>query len=178
MIRKKFITPSSLLLDSFRLASKIFLSGFIPDVILVMWRGGTPVGIVVHEFFLYKGIRTYHTVVKAESYTGIEKRIKPVIENLPTVLENIPRNSRVLIVDDIFDTGQTLSAVCKTLRRKTRLIKTAALYYRKRKDCRTTPDFFIRKADRWIVFPHELEGLNRRELLKKSKTIFRIIQRR
>jgi hypoxanthine phosphoribosyltransferase len=59
MVEKEFIRADDLVRESFDLAKRIYDSGFIPDVLLVLWRGGTPVGIVIHEFLLYKGIETY-----------------------------------------------------------------------------------------------------------------------
>ena len=47
MADKTFLTPQSLLDDSFRLGLKIMADGFHPDYIIGIWRGGTPVGIAV-----------------------------------------------------------------------------------------------------------------------------------
>ncbi len=44
MADKTFVTPQSLLDDSFRLGLKIMEDGFHPDYIIGIWRGGTPVG--------------------------------------------------------------------------------------------------------------------------------------
>jgi hypoxanthine phosphoribosyltransferase len=173
---KHFVRPGDLVRDAFRLARKIFDSGYRPSVILVLWRGGTPVGVVVHEFLLYKGIDTYHTAVKAESYTGIGKRRTPRIEHFERVLDRIEPDSNVLIVDDIFDTGRTVRRVREMLRRKTRHVKIATLYYKP--DSNTTdlvPDFFLRKTDRWIVFPHELLGLTPQEIRRKDPALAALV---
>ena len=57
MIEKQFITAQELLEDSFRLGGKILKSGFRPNFIVGIWRGGTPVGIAVQEVLDYFGIR-------------------------------------------------------------------------------------------------------------------------
>jgi len=173
---KQFIKPGDLLKDAFLLARRIYDSGYRPEVLLVLWRGGTPVGIVVHEFLLFKGIRTYHTAVKAESYGGIEKRIEPRIENLQAVLRAIPRDSRVLVVDDIFDTGCTLKRVSELLAKKTSNIRIATLYYKPGSN-RTTlvPDFYLRKTRKWIVFPHELMDLSPREMGRKGAWLRKLV---
>jgi len=44
---KKFITANDLLLDSFRLAEKIYRAGLRPDFLVGLWRGGSAVGIAV-----------------------------------------------------------------------------------------------------------------------------------
>jgi hypoxanthine phosphoribosyltransferase len=174
--RKEYIDPRELLRDSFLLARRIYDSGYRPTVILVLWRGGTPIGIVVHEFFAYKGIDTYHTVIKAESYVGIEQRIEPRIENLDRIVEAIPEDARVLIVDDIFDSGHTVRAVRDALAEKTGQVRIATLYVRKghnRTDLK--PDFFVRESNRWLVFPHELSGLTPEEIASKEPAIGDIV---
>jgi len=174
---KEFVQANDLVRDSFVLARRIFDSGFIPEAIVVLWRGGTPVGIVIHEFLLHKGIRTYHTAVKAESYTGIEQRVEPLIENLDGVLARIAPDTRVLVVDDIFDSGCTLKKVCDLLAPRTRNVRIATLYYKdgnSRVDI--VPDFYLRKTDRWIVFPHELMDLSAEEIRQKDPFIHDLLQ--
>lgn len=176
-MQKEFIQANDLVRGSFQLARQIFDTGFRPDVLLVLWRGGTPVGIVIHEFFLYKGVETYHTAVKAESYTGIEKRVEPRIERLDSVLDLLNPSSRVLVIDDIFDTGCTVSRVCELLGQKTQHIKVATLYYKQgtsRVDMK--PDFFWRKTDRWIVFPHELMDLSDDEIRRKDADLYALLR--
>jgi hypoxanthine phosphoribosyltransferase len=175
-VPKQFVKPDRLLKDSFLLARMIYDSGFRPQVLLVLWRGGTPVGVVVHEFLLYKGIRTYHTAVKAGSYRGIGKRVEPRISNWGPVLRAIRKDSRVLVVDDIFDTGCTLAKVCRLLRRKTRNVRIATLYHKLGQN-RTAlvPDFAVRKTRKWIVFPHELMDLSRDEIRRKGRDIYRLV---
>jgi len=176
MDEKIYIRPDDLLRDSFLLARLIYRSGFHPQVLLVLWRGGTPVGIAVHEFLLYKGIAADHTVVKAESYTGVEQRIEPRIESLEPLLARLSPDSRVLVIDDIFDTGCTLSAVCAALRTKTPHVRTATLYARQGHS-RTAlrPDYCLRETDRWVVFPHELAGLTPEEILRKHPPLAEIL---
>lgn len=172
MSDKVFIRPDDLVRDSFRLARRVYDSGYRPTAILVLWRGGTPVGIAVHEFFLVKGVASYHTVVKAESYTGIGTRREPRIENLDRVAEALDANSRVLVIDDIFDSGHTLAAVRRALAPRTDHIRTATLYLRTgHRDAGPLPDYYLRETDRWIVFPHELEGLAPEELRQKDPAI-------
>ena len=111
-------------------------------------------------------------MVKAESYTGIGKRIEPRIEGLELILEQIGSNQAVLVVDDIFDTGCTLLRVCEQLRARTQIVKTAILYYKpacNRTSCE--PDFYLWTTDRWIVFPHELAGLTMDEIRQKDDSL-------
>jgi len=63
-MHKEFIRADALFRDAFTLARRVYDSGFNPEALVVLWRGGTPVGMVIHEFLLYKGIRTYHIRTK------------------------------------------------------------------------------------------------------------------
>jgi hypoxanthine phosphoribosyltransferase len=167
--RKRFITPEQLYQDAYRLADKVLNSGYVPDVILVMWRGGSPVGIVIHEYLAYHGIDTWHSVVKAQSYTGISSRKRPVLENISSILKQVPSKANVLIVDDIYDTGSTMSAMRAKLKNKVTNLKTATIYYKTPpKVSAKRPDFYVRKTKSWIVFPHELVGLSRSEIRRKG----------
>ena len=169
MTGKTYISAEELVRDSFTLARRIYDSGFRPEIVVVLWRGGTPIGIVVHEFLLYKGISTYHTVLKAESYDGQTQLPKPHIEHLDAVLDVVGRESRVLVVDDIFDTGRTMETVLTALRTRTDHVRTATLYRHTRtRQSGREPDYFLRETDRWIVFPHELVGLTEEEIRRKK----------
>ena len=173
---KEFITPETMLRDSFSLAKQIHDSGFNPEVLLVLWRGGTPVGIVIHEFLVYQGTQLHHAVIKAESYTGIDQRTEPRIENMASVLAMIRPGARVLVVDDIFDTGRTMEKVKKELIAKTQDIRLAALYWKPGSaQVPLKPDYFIRAASGWIVFPHEIVGLTAKEIKMKGKFIHDLV---
>jgi uncharacterized protein len=169
MTEKEYIRADDLVRDAFSLAHRIYESGYVPDVLLVLWRGGTPVGIVVHEFLLYKGIDTYHTVVKAVSYQGIGRRVAPQLESFDSVLGAIDDGAHVLVIDDIFDTGCTVREVYRRLTARTTNVKVATLYVKAgANQTEIVPDFHLRKTSKWIVFPHELMDLTREEIMQKD----------
>jgi hypoxanthine phosphoribosyltransferase len=169
MTAKEFIDAETLFRESFILARMIHDSGYRPDVLLVLWRGGAPVGLVIHEFLRFKGVEPVHAVIKAESYSGIEKRTALSIEHLDHVMPLIVKGARVLLVDDIFDTGSTVRAVCGLLERKTDEIRTAALYCRPaHHGSAIRPDYFVRETDKWVVFPHEVMDLTPEEIGSKK----------
>jgi hypoxanthine phosphoribosyltransferase len=68
-MKKQFIKEEQLLQESFRLAAKVFDSGFRPDFIVGIWRGGSSVGIYVQECLQYLGIGTDHIAIRT-SYRG------------------------------------------------------------------------------------------------------------
>ena len=76
MTDKTFITAQELLDDSFRLARMIYESGFRPDYIVGVWRGGTPVGIAVQEALDHFGIESDHIAIRT-SFRFINLRICP-----------------------------------------------------------------------------------------------------
>ena len=63
-VKKRFIEEEELLEEGFRLAVKIFDSGFRPDFIVGIWRGGAPVGIAVQEILAYAGIQTDNIAIR------------------------------------------------------------------------------------------------------------------
>ena len=75
-MQKQFISANQLLEDSFQLASDIHKSDFKPTFIVAIWRGGTPIGIAVQEYFAYHEVETDHIAVRTSSYTGIGVRKK------------------------------------------------------------------------------------------------------
>ena len=176
MSDKEFIGPQALLRDSFSLAAAIHASAFVPEVLLVIWRGGTPIGLVIHEYLLFRGIDTQHAAVKAQSYSGIGERREPRIDYLEPVIAGLSPGSRVLVVDDIFDSGNTIRKICSLLRERQLDVRVATLYYKEASnETDIVPDYFLRKTDRWIVFPHEVMDLTPEELKTKDPFIHRLL---
>lgn len=176
MNEKIYVTADQLALDSFALARRIHDSGFVPDVLVVLWRGGTPIGVIIHEYLQFKGIHTYHTALKCTSYTGIQTRGAPTVENLSPLLDILTPESRVLIVDDIFDTGCTARTVTESMATRTSHIRIATLFYKPAKNqTDLTPDYFLHETDQWIVFPHELMGLREEEIREKDPRVHALL---
>lgn len=165
-MKKRFVTASELLQDSFRLAANIYQSGFRPDFIVGIWRGGTPVGIAIQEYFEFVGITTDHIAVRTSSYIGIGERAKTIrVHGLHYIIEEANAHDSVLVVDDVFDSGHSIEALLKELAQKMRLnmpqsIKIATPWYKP--SCNKTelvPEYYLHETADWIVFPHELAGL-------------------
>lgn len=177
---KLLIDANQLLLESFRLARMIWDDGYRPDYIIGIWRGGTPVGVAVHEFFLYKGHDPYHTAIKTQSYIGFEPGNEVDVKGLEHIVDVVESEQNLLLVDDVFDTGRTISRVIKSIQRMARKncpsIKVAAVYYKPTKNTTDIiPDYALRTTERWIVFPHELEDLTKDEIYAKGKDLADIL---
>ena len=179
MIAKTFLSAEEYQLDSFRLASVILESGWRPDDMIALWRGGAPVGVIVHEFLYYHGLRPRHRTLKCQSYTGIKSRNTEVVfENADDIFNSIVPRSRMLIVDDIFDTGNTAKAVFERLQPYDLDIRFATVYWKPAQNqTELKPDFCVRQTDKWIVFPHELDGLSPEEVKEKHAVIYDLLDR-
>jgi hypothetical protein len=76
-----------------------------------------------------------------------------------------------LLIDDVFDSGRSLEAVLSELRHRCRrnlpsTTRIATVYYKPtRNRSSLNPDYFVNSTDRWLVFPHEIQGLSREEIL-------------
>ncbi len=172
MIDKHYITAQELLEDSFRLALMILKSGFRPSFIVGVWRGGTPVGIAVQELFDAFGVESDHIAIRTSSYTGIAERNREVrVHGLGYIVDSINANDPLLLVDDVFDTGHSIKAVVDTLREQARRntpddIRIATPWFKPaNNETDLVPDYFVHQTDDWLIFPHELDGLTREEIL-------------
>ena len=182
MSDKIYITAEELLLDSFRLGLKIYNSGFRPNFIVGIWRGGTPVGIAVQEILDLFGVKNDHIAIRTSSYTSIAQRRKKVrVHGLGYVVKNINCDDSLLIVDDVFDSGLSVRAVIETLQRKARRntpadIRIATPWFKPGNNhTDIIPDYYVHETEQWLVFPHELEGLSREEMLQNKaglRTLF------
>ncbi len=181
-MEKLFVGCQGFLDDSFRLGKKIYDSGYRPDFLIAIWRGGTPVGIAVQEFLAYKGIKTDHIAIRTSAYGGIGRMRKQIkVHNLGYLLENIDPTKKLLIVDDVFDTGRSMETLIKEINtragdREPEEIRVAVVYYKQgNNETSITPDYFVHKTNKWIVFPHELVGLTEEEISKKGGAIAKIL---
>jgi len=177
MSDKQFVQANDLVRDAFRLARRIHDSGYRPDLLVALWRGGTPIGIAIHEYLEFRAIPTYHTALKVTSYTGIGQQAEPQVEGLEPLLARLQPEDRVLLIDDIFDSGRTLRLVRTHLLTRTRTVRAATLFYKPgANQTDFEPDYFLHTTDRWIVFPHEIVGLTPAELDQKDPDLRRILE--
>ena len=72
-MKKTFIQADQLLEDSFKLAWSVYESGFRPNYIVGVWRGGAPIGIAVQEFLEVLGISSDHIAIRTSHYSGIDQ---------------------------------------------------------------------------------------------------------
>lgn len=170
---KCFVSPDSLRKDSYILASKVVTNSFVPTHMVALWRGGATIGICMHEFFKYLGLEVDHIAIRTSRYSGIDQTESSIqVHNLGYLIERLNKDSKVLLVDDVYDSGLSIEAVIKSLKEKLGdnfpdNIRVATVYYKpKRNKTGKVPNYYVHESDEWIVFPHELEGLSIEEISK------------
>ncbi|WP_354624348.1 phosphoribosyltransferase family protein [Psychromonas sp. MME2] len=184
MAEKQYLTAQSLLEDSYTLARKVLDSNFKPTFIVAIWRGGAPIGIAVQEFLSVHGIKSDHIAIRTSSYAAeIDQQAKQVrVHGLNYLVKNIQRHDKLLLVDDVFDTGRSIEAIINELQKKTRLnmpeeVRVAVPYYKPaRNKTELTPDYYIHETEAWLKYPHSLEGLSSEEIAQYRPRLYEIIK--
>jgi len=187
-MNKQFIREQELLLDSYRLAVQVYASGFRPDFIVGVWRGGSTVGIYVQECLQYLGISSDHIPIRT-SYRGradyLQRQDRPDtirVNGLRYLVENLGSNNSLLIVDDVFSSGRNIEAVITRLKVETggnmpAAVRIAAPFYKpSHNKTGRTPDYFLHETDNWLVLPYELTGLDQQEMERSKPWVLPILE--
>ena len=129
------------------LAQQVAASGFEPDLILSIARGGL---FVAGALGYALDVKNLH-VMNVEFYTGVGQRLE-----MPVMLPPVPNvvdlaGARVLIADDVADTGETLKLVDEFCRDHVAEVRCAVLY--QKPHSRVQCEYVWRETDRWIDFP-------------------------
>ena len=177
-----YLSAQGLLEDAFRLAHRIYLSGFRPSHIVALWRGGVPVGLAVQEYLEYRGIPSDHIAIRTASYRDIDRQSREVaVYGIGYLVKNLEAEHRLLVVDDVFDTGRTALATIEELRAKLRAnmpgeVRIAVPWYKPgRREVDLEPDYWLHQTDAWLKYPHSLEGLSRAEIRAHRPAIWQIL---
>lgn len=170
MTDKYYLSANDYLHDIWRLAHSILKSGWKPEVILALWRGGAEPGVAIHEYFAACGHKLRHAPVKCYSYTGIGKSETTVsFEFADNIFAALAPKTKVLVVDDVFDSGRTAAAVRERIEALGCEMRMACVYWKPTMNVTPyTPEYYTRTVDQWLVFPHEIEGLTPEEIRKKD----------
>jgi hypothetical protein len=144
------------------LARRIRKAGFRPDIVVGVARGGWPVARVMSDLLENPEVAN----VKAEFYVGVAEAKKEPVITQP--VSTSVKQRKVLVVDDVADTGKSLALVKKHLEEQGAVdIKIATIYYKPWSLLK--PDWFERQTERWIVFPWERKETIKRILEKCKK---------
>jgi hypoxanthine phosphoribosyltransferase len=180
---KLFIQADELLRDSFKLAWQVFESGYRPNYIIGVWRGGAPIGIAVQEFLDVLGVPSDHIAIRTSHYKGIDERDNEVqVYGLNYVIKQVESEDSLLIVDDVHDTGISIQKIILDLqtacKKNTPEIKVATPYFKPKKNkTDRKPDFYLHETEKWLVFPHELEGLSMDEIIQFKPELAELVKK-
>ena len=130
------------------LAQQIRRDEYKPDVIVGVSRGGWPPARVMSDLLQNPNLAN----MKVEFYKDIGVRNKKPRITQPATIEVIGK--RVLVVDDVSDTGHSLRVVANHLRRKpAEELRVCTIYMKPQSIYR--PDYYSRTTRKWIIFPWE-----------------------
>jgi len=181
-MKKEFLPYDTVRNNALKMAHRIYLDGFIPDVIYVSLRGGVYLGNVISEYFKAVQRRArpvYYAAVVARSYTGVAKAEEIKVEGWTYSPESLRTGDKILLVDDIYDSGKTINHLAKIIMEKgisRKDLKVVVHDYKYFRDNTAQypvhPDYWCRKHELsvndeslWIHYSsHELIGLSPEEL--------------
>jgi hypoxanthine phosphoribosyltransferase len=181
-MKKEFLQFDTVRVNALKLACRIYREGFIPDIIYVSLRGGAYMGNVISEYFkiVRQGERPVHyAAVIAHSYTDVAQSEKIMVDGWTYPTENLRVGNKVLLVDDIFDSGKTINHLAQVIldtgipRKDLKIaVHDYKYFFDKKEQLPIQPDYWCRKhevsvndEDYWIHYmSHELIGLSAEEL--------------
>ena len=180
---KEFLPYDVVRNDALKLAYKMYnIDGFVPDVIYCSLRGGAYMANVISEYYKIahkKHHPVLYAAVVARSYTDVRKSTPRVyVDGWTYPPANLRPGDRIMLIDDIFDTGNTINALVDILLDYGVSRENIKVVVHDYKDCTyrkkqpVLPDYWCRKLvinspaeDRWIHYmSHELVGLSEEEL--------------
>ena len=180
-MRKEFLSYDIVRNNALRMAHRIHKDGFCPDIIYVSLRGGAYIGNVISEYFKVLTERDrpiLYAAVVARSYLGVKERKEIRIDGWTYSPEYLRQGDRILLVDDIFDSGCTLNYLAEVIIRRgipREDLKVAVhdfkVFPQDSHRLPITPDYYCRRHeinspddDVWIHYlSHELVGLTPEE---------------
>ncbi|MCL2070551.1 MAG: phosphoribosyltransferase [Treponema sp.] len=181
---KEFLPYNVVRNNALKIAHRIYHDGFIPDLICVSLRGGVYLGNVISEYFKFvpRGTKPiYYAAVVARSYTGVGEASEVNVEGWTYSTDAMRTGDKILLVDDIFDSGCTINHLAKLIlesgipREDLKvLVHDYKYFYDKPEQLPVQPDYWCRKhefsvndEEMWIHYSsHELIGLSPEELEK------------
>lgn len=131
----------------------------------------------------YHGIETDHIAIRTSSYHAIDQQASIVqVYSLGYLIKNISYEDKLLIVDDVFDTGRSIDRIIEEIHIKARRnapadIRIAVPYYKPdRNRTGRVPDYYLHETDQWLKFPHSLEGLTEAEVREHRPALFEVLR--
>lgn len=148
---KEILTWEGFGIANRELAQQIVDSDYTPDIIVAVARGGlVPAGALSYSM----GIKL-SDAINVEFYTDVNETLPDPILLEPLLDTNSIRGKKVLVVDDVADSGRTLDLVLKLLENHGAEVRSAVIYAKSRSI--VAPNYIWKHTDEWIVFPWSAE---------------------
>ena len=179
---KEFLPYDSVRIDALKLAHKIYQQDkFVPDVIYTSLRGGAYMANVISEYYkvaLKNHKPVLYPAVVARSYTDVSQHSAVRIDGWTYSPDYLRAGDKIMLVDDIFDSGRTLNYLVGILlergvpRENIKIVVHDYKVYKWKEQLPIQPDYWCRKFEisnpeenNWINYnSHELVGLTHEEL--------------
>ena len=179
---KEFLPYDSVRIDALKLAHKIYQQDkFVPDVIYTSLRGGAYMANVISEYYkvaLKNHKPVLYAAVVARSYTDVSQHSAVRIDGWTYSPDYLRAGDKIMLVDDIFDSGRTLNYLVGILlergvpRENIKIVVHDYKVYKWKEQLPIQPDYWCRKVEisnpeenNWINYnSHELVGLTHEEL--------------
>lgn len=129
------------------LAVDVLGSGYRPDLVIAIARGG----LLLAGAIAYALGTKQCGSINVEFYTGVDERLPEPVLHPPMLDVPAVTGKRVLLVDDVSDSGRTLAKVVDLLADAGAEVRSATLYVKPRTVL--VPDYVYRETPHWIVFP-------------------------
>lgn len=178
---KEFLQYDTVRNNALLLAHKIYhIDGFVPDVIYASLRGGAYMANIISEYYkvaLKDHKPVLYAAVVARSYTDVNQQDAVRIDGWTYSPDYLRMGDKIMLVDDIFDSGRTLNYLVGILlekgvpRENIKVVVHDYKVYHYKKGLSIVPDYWCRKLDinspeenSWINYnSHELVGLTLEE---------------
>lgn len=163
---KLFVSPEELRNLSHQLAHHVWQSGYRPTHLVALWRGGAPIALYMDEYFALLGLTVDCVSVRTSSYVNQQQQREVKVHGEQYLVDTLRDEHRVLLVDDILESGRSLAALLRVLREKIAgnpEFRIATVFTKSEKHEWGNPkaDWSVRDVaeNQWVVYPHELEAL-------------------
>ena len=177
MIEYHYMNWESSYNETLKLFEKIKEDNFLPDIVIGIARGGWIPARLLADFFVLR--QTANMKVEAYEMIGEMSANAKITQDIEIPIDG----KRVLVIDDIADSGASLKMAIESLLRKNPAeLKTATLFYKKTSVI--IPDYYNFETAKWEIFPWETfetikelaatftqEGLKEMEIKHKLRDI-------
>lgn len=185
-MQKEFISADTIRDSTLKLAHRMYVEdNFVPDIIYASLRGGAYMANVFSEYYKMVRLReqgrpVFYAAVVARSYGFLRDQTNVMVDGWTYSPEHLRTGDKILLVDDIFDTGKTVNELGKIIMKKgiPREDLKIVVYdykvplYKDEEPLPIQPDYYCRKHvlkseddEHWIHYNvHEFVGLSAAEI--------------